>query len=306
MVPRQSTITFYMRLLSLLMAILIVFFVSCNPEPPDFLDNPTPTPGGGDSLLTRIETTDGSGSDSTIYTISYDAAKRIQKVKLENYDYLSGTKDIEYTFEVFRNGSGQITKTVFDVPFQAPPNDIFETNYYYESGKCKYSISRNGNSGGPRTKDSTVYSYNSNGTLSMLHSFYDDGSGTGYSAQEKNEYQYDGPGNITKVVSKSNLGAGGTFQISGQSEYTYDTKINPLKVVLADHPALSGLLDLGPNNMTKSKNTHTLYTDWEEAIVTYVYGADNKPKFSVYKQVDHPASAPVDTTTSYDRYVYSK
>lgn len=277
-----------------------VLMFSCQKDPNVRLDDDQDP--ASDSLLSRIESVHKAGGnpeDSTSIYFYYDADKKANRVRLTYYDLLSGSvEEVNHYFT--RNGAGQITKYVTVDHSRPSPDDSLVYNYFYESGKCTYSVCRKTFSDGSVETDSTIYVYNGSGRIISEDLYIEDGSGSGFDFDSKNEYTYDGAGNILKRTGKYNPGTG--LVISDETTYLYDAKINPSAFDIVDWMLIPDEAD-NPNNVINQANTYAGSTDWFESLYNFSYGNDNKPKTCNYNFVEHSTGS-TDTTKSQMWYYY--
>jgi hypothetical protein len=270
---------------------MLLACISCQKELTP--DNPgTPAFNGGtqQGLLVKLLER-RSAADSTVYTFTYDASKRITALYKSFVSATLGS--ISYWIKYNRDASGKIiqvvTKTVFPTPgmpdttvytlFFAPGN-----NRFY-AAKRLYTVLA-----GTPAYDSTAYTYDAGGRVVSRHSFLSNLATGQYYSYDKLNYTYDANGNLLTIGTYANSGpTTGTFSNPYDwITYEYDTQKAPLfigneafinaesSLALKEDIMLSWV---SKNNMTKYsfKTPNSLPPTNINGTFNYTYDADGKP-----------------------------
>lgn len=254
---------------AILFVVCLAILTSCQKEAE--LVDPA-NPGGGannpnGTQLVRI----GSrvGADTLTTNITYTAAGRIHTFAQ------SGTVNgfaITASIRAVRNSFGVITSTVIKTNVLAQlglDSVVVFHQYDAAASRYKYSVSTFVTAG-VLQKDSTVFTYNGSGQLTMGVSYSDDGSG--YEPDFKTEFTYNGA-NIATKKEYSSDGTGG-WDLDETVTHEYDTKTAPLSFP-ADAVVLDPEIFYSANNPVKS-TTAAAGTSVVRSI-SYVYNAANRP-----------------------------
>jgi hypothetical protein len=277
-----------------LLPVTLTFLIACQREPNEDLDEVITPPGSTDSLLVRIESVDDF-SDSMVLFYEYDVNDRLVKIINQYIDPSTGVPGlIEYTYDFTRNAAGNITTSVWTIPFQG---DTIPTYYEYEAGKCKFLYN---------DWDTTYCVYEADGRLKALENRVPVISG-GHKVKSTTLYYYDAARNITRIESKHDYGTGLGLETTHLANLKHDNKISPFVFDPIDFvpftQTFGNIMHQSPSNIIEEKETQTGIPQMLETYSSYTYGTDNKPKTEVFKDV---TDSPVDHDTAiiWSRYIY--
>lgn len=247
----------------------IAFLASCQKEP-DFTDpaNPSVIATAPTGLLTRV--VEGDGTDSSVYSFSYNAAGKLVQYNYGDAGYSSVNKYV-------RNAGGIITQTVFISPdLLALGIDSTVTNVFFNAGSSRYTHTRSDvAAGGATYSDSTAFAYDASGHLASAL-VYQKTSPLPFVPSSRTDYTYAGE-NVVTEKSYSYNSATSAFVLEGTLTYTYDAKTNPL--TLGAEAVIVGFTTFsGPNNasgLTYTGATNSV-NDYTQAY-NYTYNSAGKP-----------------------------
>lgn len=274
-----------------------LFLFSCKKEKSFDPNNPNGGSGGGTVTPTLLikTVTKLPGNDSLRVFYTYDNQKRFISYKSEEYS--SGSL-VKGEVKFIRNTQGIVQKVVIKSDDLAGVG--IDSIFYavrYNTGTSRYTSSvLTFDDGTDIFRDSTAFTYNAAGKISLSEEFVDDGTGT-YEKYFKTEYTYNATGNVIKAKNYYFDDMAGSYVASDQDEYEYDAKVNPL--ILGNEAFLLGDPSLAsPNNQTKDT-----YTDLEDATnndlitTTFTYNTANKPATDIL--TIQSESIPYPTTYNY-------
>lgn len=262
-----------MRKLFCVLSAAVVFLCSCQKE--KSFEDPGGTTGGGTpsvpGLLTRVVSVAGADSSATDYT--YDDNKSLITVT-----YTSTKGGNQYT-RLYRNAAGIVTQfTVKNDDYVSNGVDSVVTILNYDQSKSRYSYSiTNLNFSGVDYRDSTVYSYNSNGRL-LNKTSYLRGASSPYLLYSKTDYSFNSGNNVAIEKLYSYDLTTKIWDLEATYNYTYDDKINPLPLGPIGQIALDDATYAGINNATSFEFTDSANPTNNFGItMTYTYNNENKP-----------------------------
>jgi hypothetical protein len=224
-----------------------------------------------DSLVTR--TVARSGADSTTDAYTYDANKRLTLQQTTSTD----PNYIEEDRKIVRNAQGIIQKIIYssdEYRLMGVDSVIFNvssTGGRYQNKTSTVSLP------GWVMKDSTVYTYNTSGFITMAETFRQL-NGNGYGPAEKLEYTYSRDTNV--LTEKMWVYDAGSYQWFYTYTNEYNNGINPLYF---GNEAM--LLENGTYSRHLGSRAVQEYDDtvWNETIqMSYTFNTINKPQTALW------------------------
>ncbi len=259
--------------------------------------NTIPGSTNGDLLIKSYGKVQNSPDSNVIY-YSYNASKQLTAMRIITFTSSANSSTNSWTgFE--RNAAGLIVrKKQYIVSSMLPiPADTAIFDYYYTTGvnpQIKYSISTV-SLFGFSTTDSTIYTYNSSGKVTLATHYMSSLLTGGYDLSQKYLYSYDAAGNWIKL--EQNSVVGGVMTLINTTTFTYDSKTNPLNYTEAEAIAISD----GPatsQNTTSSKSVSSVAGTLQVNIAIN-YNTAGKPATAKQTQSFSGATTITDITFYY-------
>lgn len=230
-----------------------------------------------DKLLIKISSK--TGTDSTIVTYDYNSGKQLIH---ENTTGISGTTVVDNDLKIYRTGTGIIDRAVqVAAGLVSAGIDSVVIKYTYDATLSRYSYSVfNIVISGNAIKDSTVYTYDASGMITMDESYLKTGILPAILSL-KNQYTYSSDGlSLLTVQTFAPTMLGGPLTLSSTETFTYDSKKSPL--ILKREAIL--LLRTGLYS-TQNAKTAVLVNAIDPAAdfsldISYKYNSSNKPDSS--------------------------
>jgi len=269
-----------MRILIAFPAFLILFLCSCQKEV-DFANrNSNGNGNGGTKPITLlVKSVTKTGSDSLVTDYTYDANRKLIKMKIKGVD-VGTPEDKEYQY--FRNSSGILTKySVIDPDLVAAGIDSLTTIVNYSTSLSKYT--------GYVVKlivpgfillDSAVYVYDGSGKI-IEEDLYESPSGSGldYYFTGKANYSYSN-GNVSEL-DIHDFDQSGAETFTATTKVTYDSKTNPLLFGNEGFPmGHAEWVSVNNFSMEELSDSNGI-ADSQTVSYTYTYNSDNKPGTSL-------------------------
>ena len=262
-----------MRVITTLSVLFVILLASCQKEIDWGLNTTTP-----DKLLVKLF--QKTGSDSTTIVFTYNTAKQLIEEKTTG---VSGANNLDNDFKIYRTASGIIDRTVqVAAALSQAGIDSVVTKYNYNSATSKYtSAVFSINLGGFNVTDSTVFTYDASGKITMDEHYQ---SMAGFPAailSLKNQYTYSADGlSLLSIQQSAPSTLGGPLSPVATQTFTYDTKKSPL--ILKNEAILLTRTGYFSNqNATKATLSNTIDPTADFNLdITYRYNTANTPDSS--------------------------
>ena len=259
------------KLLTAVLGILCLCFISCQKEVDDTLSNNGGN-NGGTSSTKLTKTVEKSGGDSLVTLYRYNSSGKITGVDMVGVD---AGQPYDYFLTYVRNSSGIIQKQIIkstDLVQFGIDSIISVVSYDAANNRYKSGVSNLSLMGIP-IADSVAFQYDGAGKLITEIDYTD--VGFGYSPSWKRVYTYSGNNLGTEKYYSFDVNTN-NYTLEYTTTYEYDTKINPLQFV-SEAPVLNLDPFYSANNATKLSYVASDPTDNFVSTISYTYNSSNRP-----------------------------